>query len=113
MYKVVFQFSEGSPEQQKALIRQLNNTLKALSNVTVEVVAHADGIKMMLAGQSVVGNSIAKLATSGVTFLVCRNTLEAKGISEQELLESVSIIPSVVAHLIVRQSEGWAYIKAS
>jgi intracellular sulfur oxidation DsrE/DsrF family protein len=66
----------------------------------------------MLQESSVVKNNLEKLQQRGVTFLVCRNTLNEKKIDPKTLLPIAHIIQAGLAHVITRQSEGWSYIKA-
>ena len=42
---------------------------------------------------------------------MCRNTLTARGLSEADLHPQAEVVPSGVAHLVLRQAEGWAYLR--
>ena len=110
-YRVVFQLSSNDTFVQKALLRQLNNLLKAMEDVQVEVVTHSYGIDMVLK-ESPFRESIEDLKKRGVRFLVCENTLKADEVDVSELMGMTSVVPAGVAHIIRRQTEGWAYIKA-
>lgn len=110
-YRVVFQLSSPDTLVYKSLLKQLQNLQAALPGAEIEVVTHGPGVAF-LQKSSVAKNSIEKLKSQGVTFLVCRNTLKEKNIPEASLLPAATIIPAGLAHIIVRQSEGWSYIKA-
>src|SRR5687768_8390610 len=112
MQNVVFQLSNNDTFVQKSLIRQLNNVLKAIEEINIEVVTHGYGIDLLLKNTTF-ENSIIALHDQGVTFVVCKNTLDQQKISEKALLEFAAVAPSGLAHVITRQSEGWSYIKAS
>ena len=111
-HRVVFQLSNNDPFVQKSLIRQLNSVLKALDVIKIEVVTHSYGIDLLLK-DTVFQNNLEGLHDRGVTFMVCQNTLEQEKLCRDGLLDFTEVIPSGVAHVIARQSEGWSYIKAS
>lgn len=48
----------------------------------------------------------------GIRLLVCKNTLKQKNTPEESLPGHVETVPAAVVRLIVRQHEGWSYIKA-
>ncbi|MEO6682687.1 MAG: DsrE family protein [Ginsengibacter sp.] len=109
-YKVVIQLSDNDPSLQKATINQVNNILNALEDIQIEVVLHSLGIHFLLQDNHLKSH-IEQLHGKGVMFLVCRNALNAQNLDQDTLLSFAEIIPSAVAHLIVRQAEGWSYLK--
>ena len=48
----------------------------------------------------------------GVTIAVCNNSLKRLKIDPSELMQEVTVVPSAVVELIVKQAEGWSYLKA-
>lgn len=111
-YKVVIQLTGNDPAIQKATIGQVNNILKALEKVRIEVVTHSHGIELLF-NNSAFKNTLEQLHGKGVTFLVCQNAMDAQNIEKGSLLPFAEIIPSAVAHLIIRQHEGWSYLRMS
>ena len=109
-YKVVFQLSSNDSLVHKSFVKQMNNLLNAMNNVTIEVVTHGPGVEFLL-NKSVYKNSIKRLTDQGVIFLVCQNTLNEKKINTKELLWEAKVIPAGLAHIIARQSDGWSYVK--
>lgn len=109
--RVVIQLSSNDTLVHRSLLKQLNNIQKAFNTVTIEVVAHGPGIEL-LSKQSPFKNTVAVLNQKGIAFLVCQNTLNEKNVSPGELVSLIKIIPSGLAHVITRQSEGWSYLKA-
>lgn len=110
-YKVVFQLSDNDTFIQKALIRQLANLLESLEPLTIEVVAHSFGIDLLLE-DSPFRTHIRVLEDKGVHFVVCEKTLAREKLDASVLIKSIDIVPSGIAHIIKRQTEGWSYIKA-
>jgi len=110
-HKVIIQLSSNDLLVQKATIGQLNNILNAFNAIQIEVVMNGPGINLILK-DSAMTNVLEQLNEKGIHFLVCQNTLNQKNLDSNALLSFAGIIPSSIAHLIVRQSEGWSYIKA-
>lgn len=110
-YKVTIQLSSNDILVQKATISQLNNILNALSSVAIELVMNGPGIDLILLDAPLT-NTLEQLHEKGIHFLVCKNSLNQKNLSTTSILSFCTIVPSALAHLIVRQHEGWSYIKA-
>ena len=111
IYKAVIQLSASNTKTQKSLITQLNNIKNAIEHIEIEVVVHGDGLTLLYL-ENKYNEQLKKLHEQDVHFLVCQNTLLAKQITTESLLPFCNVIPSALAHIIVRQSEGWSYIKA-
>ena len=111
IYKVVIQLSSNDILVQKATISQLNNILNALPSITIEVVMNGSGMDLVLQDAPLT-NTLEQLHEKGIQFLVCKNSLNQKNLSNTSILDFCTIVPSALAHLIVRQHEGWSYIKA-
>lgn len=110
-YRVVFQLATDNAKEHKALVKQLHNLREAIEGIEIEVVAHGMGVSFLQKGVPHEAD-IATLRAAGVKFLVCRNTLTFKKIPESSLLPQAEVIAAGLAHIIKRQYEGWAYIKA-
>ena len=111
IHRVVIQLSSNDVMIQKATISQLNNILNAFNQIQIELVMNGSGIELVLQ-EAAMANIVELLYHKGIQFLVCQNTLNQKNLDHKSLLSFCKIIPSAMAHLIVRQSEGWSYIKA-
>ncbi|MDD4474415.1 MAG: DsrE family protein [Eubacteriales bacterium] len=51
------------------------------------------------------------LNTKGVKFVACNNALMANNIDKYNIIHFVDTVPAGVLELVVKQSEGYAYIK--
>jgi intracellular sulfur oxidation DsrE/DsrF family protein len=111
MYKVVIQLSNNDIAVQKATISQLNNILNAFESIEVEVVMNGPGIDLLVT-ETLYHNTLERLHEKGIQFVVCKNTLNHRNLGNTSILPFASIVPSAIAHLIIRQHEGWSYIKA-
>lgn len=110
MHKVILQLTSNDPAVQKSALSHIHNILEAFDQIEIELVTHGKGIELLLKG-STLENSLQNIKEKGVKLLVCRNALDAKKLSDSDVLPFCQIIPSAVAHLIVRQSEGWSYLR--
>lgn len=109
-YNVIFQLSNNDTFVQKSLLRQISSLVDTLKDVRIEVVTHSFGIDLLLRDSPFQGK-VAELQEKGVEFLVCENTVRSDKLRQQDF-DNVRIVPAGIAHIIKRQSEGWAYIKA-
>jgi intracellular sulfur oxidation DsrE/DsrF family protein len=111
-HRVVFQMNSNDPEAQKGLVNNIQNIIKAWGdNVTIEVVALGPGIELVMHEKSAAAEGVAKMIKTGVIFVACENTMAKKNITKAELIENVGTVPSGVAEIIIKQEQGWSYIK--
>lgn len=110
-HKVVFQLSDNNEQAGKSLIKQIGNVRKAIPSIRIEVAAHGAGVDFLLE-DVMIKNILLELSKAGIRFLACQNTLIEQDIALSRLIPGVEIIPSGIAYIIIRQKEGWSYIKA-
>jgi len=114
--KVVYQLSEGIDQAVRAMAN-LRNHLNAAPDTKIVVVAFGYGVDFLIEGaKDSRGNTfeapVAALTSSGVDFRVCHNTLNARHISEQNLLMDAKVVPAGVVEVARLQfEEGYAYLK--
>lgn len=99
-------------------LRYVQNHINALGsgNADIVVVTHGKGIDFLLDGwKDADGKSletmIHDLATQGVRFAVCRNTLVGRNIDPGMVNMNAEVVPSGVATLGELQLQGYLYIK--
>lgn len=98
--------------------------LMALGNITnlFKEIPHDQASVFVLANGKSVGlfckdrassyrTTVENLATLGVHFLVCKNSLAGQGIQDDDVLEVCEPIPAGIVKLVALQSEGYAYVK--
>jgi hypothetical protein len=114
--KVVYHVNTGI-ETTAAILNNVRNHLNADATAQITVVTHGPGIDFLLEGakdskgrefSGVVGD----LASKGVQFRVCNNTLEVRKIDASKVLMEAKIVPSGVAEVARLQAkEGYVYLK--
>jgi intracellular sulfur oxidation DsrE/DsrF family protein len=80
-------------------------------NVVIEVVVHGKALNFLVASKSHLVPDVEAMTKLGVVFNACENTMNKYGIKKEMLIPSVSSVPSGVAELVIKQEEGWSYIK--
>jgi len=111
-HRVVFQFVSPDEASQKALIGNLKNLLAAWPEGEIEVVVHGPGISLVTAQETQYANQLQAFVDSyNVRFVVCENSLRSKQLSLADMLPFVETVPVAIVELILKQEQGWAYIK--
>jgi len=114
--KVVYHMSEGIPQASRA-INNIRNHLAADPTVKIVVVTHGLGIDFLLDGavnqmEQPFAGAVADLASKGVEFRVCNNTLVSRKIDAAKLMMEAKVVPSGVAETAKLQArEGFVYLR--
>lgn len=108
---VVIHLDEADPAKHAAVLRNVSNLMDALEPGTdIELVVHGPGISILLP-DSAHRETVRALQHRGLTVDACRNTLRNERIDPDQLMPDSVIVPSGIAHLVILQGEGWAYVR--
>lgn len=114
--KVVYHLTEGIDQASRAL-GNIRNHLRAEPETKIVVVANGDGVKFLLAGARERSGrpfdaAVAALASQGVEFRLCSNTLTAHAVPFSQVLPEVKLVQSGVAEVARLQArEGFVYLR--
>jgi len=114
--KVVYHVSTGI-DSASAVLNNIRNHLNADPKVKIVVVTHGPGIDFLIQDAKdskgrEFSSAVGDLATNGVEFRVCNNTLVSRNINPDNLLMESKIVPSGVAEVARLQAkEGFVYLK--
>jgi len=112
-HKVVIQLNTSDTAAWSGVIGNIKNLSKVWpGNIKIEVVVHGKALDFLVAAKSHLVTDIDQLAKKGVVFNACENTMGKHGITKQMLIPSVYSVPSGVAEIILKQEEGWSYLRA-
>jgi intracellular sulfur oxidation DsrE/DsrF family protein len=112
-YQAIFQLTSNDEAVYKSMIGQIKNLQNALNNaVSIEVVCHGRSSSFCISGQNPFQEAIEQLMATGVQIKVCANMLQANNLSAQQLITGIQTVPAGIAELVIRQQQGWSYIKA-
>ncbi|MGA7179887.1 MAG: DsrE family protein [Thiobacillaceae bacterium] len=113
--KVVYHIDDSSRASQA--MRNIQNHLNGSPGVKIVVVTHGKGIDFLLNNaKDERGNmyeaSVANLTNQGVDFRVCNNTLKGRNLTQDDVIQEASVVPSGVAEVARLQArEGYVYLK--
>ena len=97
------------------MISNIYNLLRDVGdgNAEIAVVANGSGVRHFaissLSRKTL--ERLERLKGRGVRFYVCRNSLRAQGLREEDVPGVCEIVPAGVTLLVELQREGYAYIK--
>lgn len=112
-HKVVMQLSALDTLEHKGLMNNLKHLKEGWGDsVSIEVVVHGPGIDLVTKGKSTQEQALQAMIKKGVKFVVCRNTMMQRNISEQQILSNVAIVPMGIGEIVQKQEQGWSYLKA-
>lgn len=100
-----------------AILNNVRNHMNADPTARIVVVTHGPGINFLLQDAKdsqgrEFSAAVSELASKGVDFRVCNNTLTGRDISPARLLLETTIVPSGVAEVARLQArEGFVYLK--
>ena len=111
-HKVVMQLNSADTAVWSGVIGNIRNFQKVWpGKVEIEVVVHGKALNFLVAAKSHLVADIEAMTKKGVVFNACENTMNKYGIKKDMLLTVASSVPSGVAELVLRQEEGWSYLK--
>ena len=77
----------------------------------IEVVVHGPAVSMLYRNDVDFGARIQQLHNVGVRFVVGTSTVELTHAKKEDLFPFVEFVPSSLAEIVLRQEQGWSYIK--
>lgn len=110
--RVVWDLSNADTAVQGSVFRQINNARSEKPNLEIEVVFHGQAVLSLLKEDKSFEARVKSVKEKGVTVAACNNSLKRLKIDPSQLMPEVTVVPSAVVELIVKQSEGWSYLKA-
>jgi hypothetical protein len=111
-YKVIFHVDEM--DKWPLVIGNTKNLIKALSDstLTIEILANSVAVQYFVSKNqnAEITQTLLDLSKT-VQFSACNNSLKSLQIDQSDLLDFVTIVPSGVAELTIKQHQGFSYIK--
>jgi hypothetical protein len=112
-YRVVFDLTSKDSLDHRAVLRWVTEISNANAKAKLEVVMYGQGVNMVK-DKSQYAETISKLMTNkNVSFKVCAVALQNQGIDKSQLIPGIQIVPDGIYEIILKQKEGWGYIKAA
>jgi intracellular sulfur oxidation DsrE/DsrF family protein len=111
-HKIIFQLTSGDSMTHVKFIRQLNNVIEAAPNAEIEIVTHGMGVDLLKSDSNPFEEALFHLKNKGLKFVVCENTLKQRNLTKMQFFHWVEFVPSAILELVIKQEQGWVYIKA-
>jgi uncharacterized protein len=112
--KIVFDVTSANPKVHQSTIRHVKFMSDAYPDSKFEVVMYSGSIDMVLKDKSSVAEDLETLAKDeNITFVVCQGTMKRMEVSEDQLIPGLKQVPDGILEIIIKQGEGWGYIKES
>ncbi len=112
-YKVVFDLTSGDTADHQSVIRWLNGIIQGNPDAKLEVVLYGQSLSMVTAGKSTVAAQVEDLAKNkNISFRVCAVAMKHHHLTKSDLLPGVDTVPDGITEIVLKQGQGWGYIKA-
>ncbi|HLK60379.1 MAG TPA: DsrE family protein [Chthonomonadaceae bacterium] len=113
MHHIVFEVNGEGKDPWQAVLNNVENLQKALGreNTQIEVVAHGNGLGLLVAAGTPYAERLKQISDSGVVFAACENTMRRKNVKREDLLPFATTVPSGITEVVLKQEAGWSYIK--
>lgn len=111
-FKLLLQITEDSTDKLALALNHAKHVQDTLGreNVAIELVAWGPGVKT-LRYYTPVDDELKEMHHRGVRIVACEKSLYAAKLKRTDLIRTFNLatVPSGLAEITVRQSEGWAY----
>ena len=114
-YGVIFHIDEGGQATIKKTLTNVENLLhdpRLKGKVQVELIANSKGFAVYVKNNGF-EDKLKELQKQGVILAQCSNTLHELHVDRKDLYSFVSIVPSGMGEITLREAQGWAYIHPS
>lgn len=111
-YGAIFQLDSGGDHAIKKTLNNIENLIKdprVKGHIHVELIANSGGFDVYVKNNGF-EKKLRQLKKDGVILAQCANTLREKHVNRNKLYSFITIVPSGVGEITLRESEGWAYI---
>lgn len=118
--KLMLHVNSDDPARLKTVLEEAEYLLRTSRSkqrkLRIEIMANGQGLKLLQQGNTAYAKKVQSLSSSyqNVRFMACRIALnrykEENGIALQ-LLPNVDVVPSAMQEALLRQREGWTYLR--
>jgi uncharacterized protein len=113
-YNVVFDLTSGDTADYKTVLRWIDGIIAGHPDAKLEVVLYGQSLGMVTAGKSTVVEGLQRtLQHKNVAVTVCAIAMKRHNLDKSQLLPGVGTVPDGIYEIIIKEKEGWGYIKAA
>lgn len=112
-YKAIIQLMSGDEAVIKSAVSQIDNLQKALNHqVDIELVCHGKSLPFVLNEDYYWSKTLDQLLSASVEIAACENMLNGNSKLKSDLYPGIKTVPARIAEIVIKQQEGWSYVKA-
>jgi len=113
-YKVVFDLTSKDTLNQQSLLHEMTLIKEGNPDAKVEAVIYGQGLGLITKEASSQSAEIQRLVSmKDVSIKVCALAMKRQNVDASQLLPGVQIVPDGIYEIIVKQRDGWGYIKVA
>jgi len=110
--KVLFDITSKDTLAHQTALRHVSLEAKAYPESTFEVVVYGGALPMLLKDKSTIEDGIKTLLTNkNVSFKACSATMKRYNVDKSQLITGVEVVQDAIMEIVIKQGEGWGYIK--
>jgi intracellular sulfur oxidation DsrE/DsrF family protein len=111
-YRVVFDLTSRDSLDQKAVMRWIREISASSPQAQMEVVMYGKGFELVMPDRTTRLEELRTAAKNpNVTFKVCEIALKNNDTSVEQLIQEARTVPDGIHEIVMREQEGWGYIK--
>lgn len=110
--KITLQVTAREPEKFEGAMSNAMNLRKFYGpdEVKLAIITYGGGVRHLLKESPTAPDRVSSLQSYGIEIVVCGNTLDTIGKSEEDLLPGVTVVSTGIAEVVERQLRGWITI---
>lgn len=113
-YNVAFDITSKDTVDHRMVLRLVSDITEMYPNSNVEVVFYGKSLDMVVQGKSMDAETVMNLVKKkNVAFNVCEIAMQRNKVEKSQLVPGVKVVPDGIRELVMKQGEGWGYIKVS
>ena len=113
-YRVVFDLTSRDSLDQKAVMRWVREISTSNPAAEIEVVMYGKGFELVMPDRSTRLTDVQEAARNpNVHFKVCEVALKNNNTTRDQLIKDVQTVPDGIREIVMKQQEGWGYIKVA
>jgi len=112
-YRVVFDLTSTDTLNQMALTGMMKGIAENNPDAEMEVVMYGKGFELVMPEKSKFTEEVkAMIKNPRVSFAVCEMAMKKHHVTTAMFVKGVRTVPDGVKEIVMKQQEGWGYIKA-
>lgn len=111
-YRIVFDLTSRDTLDQKAVMRWVGEITTSDPEAQLEIVMYGKGFELVMPEKSAFLPEVTKaMKNPHVSFKVCQVALKNNSVDRSRVLADVHTVPDGIYEILMKQREGWGYIK--